>query len=104
MNGFNSNQPSVTCGVPQGSVLGPLLCLIYINDLPISSSKLSFYLFADDTNIYFETNNLDILQRVVNKELKKVKVWLDVNKLSLKIDKTLSYLNLLITLFLVQLL
>ena len=78
----------VTCGVPQGSVLGPLLFLIYINDLPNSSSKLSFYLFADDTNIYFESHRLSILQKVVNKELRHVKKWLDANKLALNIDKT----------------
>ena len=74
--------------VPQGSVLGPLLFLIYINDLPLSSSKLAFYLFADDNNIYCESESLDQLQSVVNRELKKVKMWLDVNKLSLNIDKT----------------
>ena len=50
--------------------------------------KLAFYLFADDTNIYYEAESLAKLQKVVNKELKKVKLWLDVNKLSLNIDKT----------------
>ena len=88
VNGSNSSYLNVTCGVPQVSVLGPLLFLIYINDLPYSSSKLALYLFADDTNVYYETENLGLLQRTVNKELKKVKVWLDVKKLSLNIDKT----------------
>ena len=55
--------------------------------LPFASSKLAFYLFADDTNIYYESEGLAKLQSVVNKELKKVKIWLDVNKLSLNIDK-----------------
>ena len=88
INGSNSDCLNITCGVPQGSVLGPLLFLIYVNDLPHSAAKLAFYLFADDTNIYCKAENLDQLQSVVNKELKKLKVWLDTNKLSLNIDKT----------------
>ena len=69
VNGSNSNLFSITCGVPQGSVLGPLLFLIYINDLPNVSKKLNFYLFADDTNIYCESKNVPDLIRIVNKEL-----------------------------------
>ena len=88
VNGSNSDILSITCGVPQGSVLGPLLFLIYINDLPNASKKLTFYLFADDTNIYYECNDLPNLIKVVNKELRSVKRWLDANKLSLNIDKT----------------
>ena len=88
VNVQNSIHLSVTCGVPQGFVLGPLLFLLYINDLPSSSSKLSFYLVADDTNIYFESDSLNKLQEVVNRELKHVKKWLDANKLALNVDKT----------------
>ena len=88
MNGFYSSYLNVTFGVLQGSVLGPLLFLFYINDLPLSSSKLAFYLFTDDANIYYKAESIDLLQSVVNKEFKKVKIWLDVNKLSLNIDKT----------------
>ena len=61
---------SISCGVPQGSVLGPLLFLLYINDLPNISSKLKFYLFADDTNIYYESTDLEELEKTVNWELK----------------------------------
>ena len=88
VNGISSLTSDITCGVPQGSVLGPLLFLIYINDLPNSSKILTFFLFADDTNIYFESDGLTRLTKKINKELNKVKSWLDCNKLALNIDKT----------------
>ena len=69
-------------------MLGPFLFLIYVNDLPNISKVLTFFLFADDTNIYFEADSLSRLQTVVNKELKKLYTWLIVNRLALNIDKT----------------
>ena len=87
-NGESSKLKDITCGVPQGSVLGPLLFLLYINDLPNISKLLDFYLFADDTNIYCTANTLDELQFKINKELKELRTWLIVNRLSLNIDKT----------------
>ena len=72
VNGESSLLKDITCGVPQGSVLGPLLFLIYINDLPNISKVLNFYLFADDTNIYFEAESPEILETILNKELKKL--------------------------------
>ena len=87
-NGNSSDLRGITCGVPQGSVLGPLLFLIYINDLPNISKTLKKKLFADDTNIYYEADNIYELERTVNKELKHLNQWLIVNRLALNISKT----------------
>ena len=69
-NGESSDSKPISCGIPQGSVLGPLLFLLYINDLPNVSSKLKFFFFADDTNIYFEADDMLKVEKVVNNELK----------------------------------
>ena len=73
MNGMTSNLLNVPYGVPQGSVLGPLFSYFFINDLPKTTKKLKFYLFADDTNIHFESQTLGKLYKKVNTELKCVK-------------------------------
>ena len=87
INGIDSELKDLTCGVPQGSVLGPILFLLYINDLP-NISKLHFFLFADDTNIYLESDDLKKLETTMNKELNKLHEWLRINRLSLNISKT----------------
>ena len=86
--GNTSETLEITCGVPQGSVLGPLLFLLYINDLPSVSRKLTFFLFADDTNIYCESSDVVDIQKTVNKELRNVREWLEANRLALNIEKT----------------
>ena len=79
---------SVSCGVPQGSVLGPLLFLIYINHFSNCSEILDFHLFADDANLFYKHKNLKVLESKVNNELVNIHTWLSANKLSLNIDKS----------------
>ena len=86
--GANSTMQKLTCGVPQGSILGPLLFIIYINDFIKSSDTFNFILFADDSNLFLSHSNLSTLVDVVNRELELVSKWFRVNKLSLNIKKT----------------
>ena len=79
---------TVEYGVPQGSVLGPLLFLLYINDISKSSNILDFHLFADDTSLFHSHTNINELQTSFNNELNKVAEWLTANKLSLNVKKT----------------
>lgn len=87
-NGKSSPPSSISCGVPQGSILGPLLFLLYINDLPLCSKQLHFILFADDTNILFSHKDPKSLEEILNKELLGISNWFKLNKLSLNIKKT----------------
>ena len=88
VNDHLSKTNPVTCGVPQGSNLGPLLFLIYINDLPNCLKCATPRMFADDTSISYAANSMDELQSVVNSELENLHKWLNTNKLSLNIAKT----------------
>ena len=78
----------VTCGVPQGSILGPLLFLVYINDICKTTDYGEFILFADDTNLFYSHENISTLTSVINTELCKISDWLQSNKLSLNIKKS----------------
>ena len=83
-----SQKQSIKCGVPQGSILGPLLFIIYVNDIINSSPLLHFIMFADDTSVFFSHNNLDTLINLLNSELSKISKWFKSNKLSLNANKT----------------
>ena len=83
-----SDSKPVTCGIPQGSVLGPLLFLIYINDLASVSQVLTAFLFADDSNLFHIGTDIATMCETINRELIKIVEWLRANRLSLNIDKT----------------
>ena len=87
-NNHLSSLNLVKHGVPQGSILGPLLFLLFVNDLPNASSALHFYLFADDTNIFASNKSYEKLVQQLNLELVHVNDWFAANKLSLNIKKT----------------
>ena len=88
MDNCSSDKKNVLCGIPQGSIIGPKLFTLYINDICNVSKLLKFILFADDTNIFYSGNDLDIMCKLLSDELEKLHVWFCVNKLSLNVNKT----------------
>ena len=88
VDGVESTHLDVNLGVPQGSVLGPLLFLIYINDIVNCSSILNFFLFADDTVVLHSHKNVNDLMSIVNTELQMLNDWFKCNKLFLNFKKT----------------
>ena len=87
INGFDSGLTSINCGVPQGSVLGPLLFLLYKNDLNQAIKICKVHHFADDTNLLCLSNSIKKLNKLVNADLKHLVNWLNANKISLNIKK-----------------
>ena len=88
INGFKSSLKTIKFGVPQGSVLGPLLFLIYINDLNISVKNSIVHHFADDTNLLSIDKSITVLCKKVNYDLKGITNWLNANRISLNVNKT----------------
>ena len=87
-NSTCSSKQTIKCGVPQGSILGPLFFILHINDLPHASQLTQPLLFADDTSIFYSHSDPKRVQSVLNDELCNYDIWLKCNKLSVNIKKT----------------
>ena len=90
INGYESSLAVINCGVPQGSVLGPLLFLLYINDLNQAIKFCKVHHFADGTNLLSHSNTIKKLNKLVNADLKDLFNWLNANKISLNVKKKLK--------------
>jgi hypothetical protein len=87
-NSCDSELKDIICGVPQGSILGPLLFILYVNDIINTSNVLDVILFADDTTILYSNKDIRSKFGLINNELKEVSNWFRANKLSVNATKT----------------
>ena len=85
VNGVNSQTSPVSCGVPQGSVIGPLLFLLYVNDIQNTFTNATPKLFANDINLFIYHKDIKTLYSLANAELESLNEWLIANKLSISI-------------------
>ena len=85
---FKSSNSEIKCGVPQGSILRPLLFLSYINDLATVSEACFSILFADDLNMFISGKDVQALSEKLNSDMENIRQWLCCNKLSLNVSKT----------------
>ncbi len=88
VNNHKSSSGNLTCGVPQGSILGPLFFILYVNSLPAVLSQSSVFLYADDTAIAVHGENTDQILNTLNQELQLANTWFAEHKLSLNLKKT----------------
>lgn len=91
LGGTISNPAEITCGVPQGSILGPLLFLVYVNDI-VSAVQCKLLLYADDSALIVADKSPEAIQHRLSRELDSIREWLIDNKLSLHLGKTESIL------------
>ena len=92
MNNTSSSFLRIECGVPQGSILGPIIFILCINDLPRVSTKLKFLLYADDTNILYENTDTKAIIKTINMEMPKIIQWLKSNILHIDVNKAVAML------------
>ena len=88
LNGSQSKHSNISCGVPQGSILVPLLFTIYINDMHQAVNYSKIHHFADDTNLLFSDKDPKLIEKILNEELKYVFQWLCANRLTINVTKT----------------
>ena len=91
-NGIQSPQSLVTCGVPQGSILGPLLFLIYINDITNTITNSNIKLYADDTVIYSSAKTINDAYEILQQDLSSVICWCKLNQLTINVNTTKAIL------------
>ena len=87
-NNESTNLEIIRCGIPQGSILGPLIFLIFVNDLQKSTKFLDPIMFADDTNLFYSNKDINTLFKIANDELNEINEWLRANKVSINAGKT----------------
>ena len=87
-NDVKSDTLDISCGVPQGSILGQKLFILYINDMVNVSKLLKFIIFADDTNLFCSNRDIVYLSIMVCQEVSKLETWFALNKLSLNVSRT----------------
>ena len=88
INGIQSDAEPILCGVPQGSVLGPLLFIMYTNDLPSVTKYCKVHLYADDTLLFLESSSVQIIEAALSHDLDHVVEWLNQNYLMVNHSKT----------------
>ena len=90
VNGISSNLQYIECGVPQGSFLGPLLFLLFTNNMSLSFHDSKVTINADDNSLAYTSNSIDDMTKSMNAERENIRKWLHGNKLTLYVAKTTS--------------